>query len=105
MSQVGLLQELSDGRGGIITLLVSDDDLSLGQRMRLHLAAAMIQPPDVLLLDEIYSHLDATSATLVDEVLLALSSSTSIILAGHQHGKLAERDHEVISLDTPNKSH
>lgn len=105
LSQVGLLQELSDGRDGLSTLLVGDDDLSLGQRMRLHLAAAIIQPPDVLLLDEIYSHLDATSARLVDEVLLELSSSTSIILAGHQHGKLVERDHVIISLDKPNKSH
>ncbi len=58
-------------------------DLSGGQQQRLCIARALILQPEVLLLDEPTSALDHTAAGAIEQVLLELKQSCTILLVSH----------------------
>jgi phosphate transport system ATP-binding protein len=58
-------------------------DLSGGQQQRLCIARAMILRPEVLLLDEPTSALDHTAAKAIEQLLLELKQSCTILLVSH----------------------
>jgi phosphate transport system ATP-binding protein len=58
-------------------------DLSGGQQQRLCLARALILQPEVLLLDEPTSALDHTAAKVIEQLLLELKQSCTILLVSH----------------------
>ncbi|MBX3536502.1 MAG: thiol reductant ABC exporter subunit CydD [Chelatococcus sp.] len=73
------------GEGGI--------GLSGGEALRLALARAAIDPNiDLILVDEPTAHLDAETAAMVTEGLLALAWGRTLIVATHDPGLMARMD-------------
>jgi phosphate transport system ATP-binding protein len=58
-------------------------DLSGGQQQRLCIARALILQPEVLLLDEPTSSLDHVAAKAIEQMLLELKQSCTILLVSH----------------------
>ena len=75
------------GQGGV--------DLSAGQKQRLGIARAVLRRPDVLVLDESTSSLDAaTEARVLDNVLLHLCDATVIAIT-HRPSVVARMDRAI----------
>jgi ABC-2 type transport system ATP-binding protein len=84
--------------------------LSLGQRLRCEIAAALLHAPPILLLDEPTIGLDVSAKAALRDHLIALSEEegTTILLTSHDTGdieKICERalviDHGLLLLDRP----
>jgi ABC-2 type transport system ATP-binding protein len=85
-------------------------ELSLGQRLRCEIAAALLHAPSLLLLDEPTIGLDVTAKAALREHLNTLSreDGTTVLLTSHDTGdieRICERviviDHGAIILDLP----
>ena len=94
--------------GGFIDRPVSQ--LSLGQRLRCEIAAALIHAPSILLLDEPTIGLDVTGKALLRDHLDAMSrdAGTTVLLTSHDTGdieRICERviviDHGSLLMDQP----
>jgi heme exporter protein A len=72
--------------------------LSRGMLQRLALSRALLHDPELLLLDEPFSALDATGADLLLEELARRAESHTIVLASHQPERLAGRPTSRLSL-------
>ncbi|MBX9386635.1 ATP-binding cassette domain-containing protein [Streptomonospora halotolerans] len=75
--------------------------LSLGQRMRGDLAAALLHAPQVLVLDEPTIGLDVVSKTAIREFLLRLNAErgTTILLTTHDLGDVQRLCRRVMVID------
>ncbi|MDA0564519.1 ATP-binding cassette domain-containing protein [Streptomonospora sp. S1-112] len=75
--------------------------LSLGQRMRGDLAAALLHAPEVLVLDEPTIGLDVVSKTAIREFLLRLNAErgTTILLTTHDLGDVQRLCRRVMVID------
>lgn len=78
LERVGLWHEVA-GR-----LRTKATELSVGQQQRLCLARALAYEPEILLLDEPFSGLDPISAQRVEDLILALSPTHTVVLATHE---------------------
>ena len=65
------------------------DSYSRGMVQRLALCRALLHDPELLLLDEPHTSLDATGATLLDEELAARSGRATLVVATHDPDRLA----------------
>jgi heme exporter protein A len=85
LDRAGLLRRMHDPAASF----------SRGMLQRLNLARLMLQRPDLLLLDEPSSGLDAASAALLrEELLLVRQRQAGVILVSHrkeQDGRIADR--------------
>lgn len=77
LKQVGLWDEVKD------RLDRSATSLSGGQQQRLCIARALALKPDVILLDEPTSALDPVSSAKIEELLLELKTSYTIVIVTH----------------------
>jgi ATP-binding cassette subfamily C protein len=67
--------------------------LSGGQRQRLALARALLRKPDVLLLDEPSSALDAESEAAIRSTLASLRHTVTIVVVSHRTTMVTDADH------------
>lgn len=72
--------------------------LSGGQRQRIAIARAMLCDPEILILDEATSSLDAETAAAVDKTLHALSKERTVISISH-HLKTVVKADNIFVLD------
>lgn len=76
--------------------------LSTGERLRLGLARACCDEPNVLMLDEPTGALDPQASALVEEMIrFLLISGRAIILVSHDHGQIARIAHKRLLLAPP----
>jgi ATP-binding cassette subfamily B protein len=92
LSKVGLRQEI-----GLQTLLEDDGGgLSVGQRQRLAIAAALLRNAKILLLDEITSALDRGSEGQVVAALEAIRPGRTVIVVAHRLSTVRHADQIVV---------
>lgn len=73
-------------------------DLSGGQQQRLCIARALILQPEVLLLDEPTSALDHTAAKAIEQLLLELKQTCTILLVSHYLDQVTRIADTIIEL-------
>jgi len=74
---VNLFEEVKD------RLNESANDLSGGQKQKLCFARALVLEPDILLLDEPTSSLDTKSKSIIEDLILRLGKSYTIVFVSH----------------------
>jgi phosphate transport system ATP-binding protein len=73
-------------------------DLSGGQQQRLCIARALANEPDILLLDEPASALDPISTAKIEETLLELAESITVVIVTHNLQQAARIAHDTAFL-------
>ena len=75
-------------------------ELSGGQRQRTALARVLAQQAPVLVLDEPYAGLDATTTTVIEDTLQeSAAAGTTVVVVDHDLGRLKERYDRLVALD------
>jgi phosphate transport system ATP-binding protein len=62
--------------------------LSGGQQQRLCIARALVLKPEVLLLDEPTSSLDATATEIIEQLIISLKESCTIVMVSHDDAQV-----------------
>lgn len=76
------------------------EKLSLGNQQRVQLAAAMVQSPELLVLDEPFSGLDPVGADVLAGVLRAqVAEGTGVVFSSHQLELIEQLCNEVTIID------
>jgi ATP-binding cassette subfamily B protein len=96
--QVAIHDHIAGLPRGYDTVLGEDTDLSGGQRQRLALARSLLREPDLLVLDETLSALDATTRGHVMDTLRAHATQRTVLLITHQLPLVRHAD-QILVLD------
>ncbi len=70
--------------------------LSGGQRQRLALARALVNKPDILILDEATNALDAESEAFIHETIASLQGKLTTIMVSHRLSSVKHVDHIIV---------
>ena len=91
------LKELSDGEQTLVSEL--GGSLSGGQRQRLSIARAIVKDPEILILDDSLSAVDAlTEANIIEQLQKTRRNKTNIIVA-HCFSAIASADKIIVLED------
>ncbi|HZP88677.1 MAG TPA: ABC transporter ATP-binding protein [Burkholderiales bacterium] len=93
----GFIEALADGYDAVVG--ERGCTLSGGQRQRICLARALIKAPDVLILDEPTSAVDAFTAAVIDQAVSAAQLGKTLIVIGHQFASLQRFDRVLELID------
>lgn len=88
------------GKFGITDCTKDINDLSGGERRRAGIAAALIQPSDILLIDEPTNHIDNETVQLLEEHLKKYRGA--IVMVTHDRYFLNSITHKIIEVDKGN---
>ncbi|GLY17110.1 ABC transporter ATP-binding protein [Kineosporia sp. NBRC 101677] len=88
--------EIKDLPNGYDTVLGADSELSGGQRQRVCLARAFLRAPDVLVLDEALSAVDARTRSGLVQTLRSEAQERAVLLIAHQMHLVREADLIVV---------
>jgi phosphate transport system ATP-binding protein len=91
--QANLWDEVKD------RLEISGEELSGGQQQRLCIARTLAMRPEVILLDEPTSNLDATATAAIEALLLKLKASYTIVLVTHDTAQAERVGDSVVGMD------
>lgn len=98
LDSVGLLDFFdSKDRGLDYELGEGGSNLSGGQRQRLALAREIFRMPQILILDEVSSGLDAASEAEIKEALIQIKNNITLVVISHRDELLSVAD-EIIDL-------
>jgi phosphate transport system ATP-binding protein len=78
---------------------ISGDELSGGQQQRLCIARTLAMRPEVILLDEPTSSLDATATAAIEALLLKLKASYTIVLVTHDTAQAKRMGDRVVRME------
>lgn len=73
-------------------------NLSGGQQQRLCIARALILEPEILLLDEPTSSLDQTASGIIEELILSLKKSCTLIMVSHDQKQVERIADRILEL-------
>lgn len=95
--QANALSFIEDMEDGLDTILGEDGTrVSGGQRQRIAIARAILQDPDILILDEATSDLDSISEKLVQSSLEKLMQGRTVIAIAHRLSTIQNADWVVV---------
>lgn len=98
LSEVGLLDELLRQADGLnLRLKIGGAPLSGNQRTRLLLARALVQRPQLLLIDELFDGLDEASLKKLSAIILGKSCSWTVVLTTRDR-EVTQKCDQVIEL-------
>ncbi|MEI6093772.1 MAG: ATP-binding cassette domain-containing protein, partial [bacterium] len=119
---MGLIDTLSHGiyhskknkekvSGALEKLNISDlalkkfGDLSGGQRQRVLIARAIINDPEILILDEPTANIDKLAQETVQDLLRTLNKTVTILMVSHQFDFITSDVNRVICIDKTLHTH
>ncbi|MFD8827040.1 ABC transporter ATP-binding protein [Streptomyces sp. NPDC059605] len=93
----GLTEVVAELPDGLDTLLGDQGTgLSGGQRQRLCVARALLQKPDVMLLDEATAHLDSDAEAALRDSLRGIAGRCAVVAIAHRISTVAQADRIVV---------
>ncbi|TXS73979.1 ABC transporter ATP-binding protein [Streptomyces sp. sk2.1] len=93
----GLTEVVAELPDGLDTFLGDQGTgLSGGQRQRLCVARALLQKPDVMLLDEATAHLDSDAEAALRDSLRGIAGRCAVVAIAHRISTVAEADRIVV---------
>ena len=99
LNEVGMGELLNELENGLDTQVgESGSSLSGGQRQRICIARMLLNPPEIVLLDEVTSNLDACAEQNTDNALHTLLKDRTVIMVTHKINTVHDAD-KIIVLD------
>lgn len=99
----GLLSQVVDVHGWDAFIGRGGTGLSVGQRQRVALTAALVLPKPLVILDEPTSHLDGASETMIIDFIQRLNAAGSTVLVAAHRDTLLAAAHHVIEVQAKSR--
>jgi ABC-type bacteriocin/lantibiotic exporter with double-glycine peptidase domain len=94
------LEEFLISNEGVHTMIGEQGNkISGGQRQRLGLARALLTKPNLLILDEATSSLDAETEQQISEFLLSMKGNMTMVVVAHRLSTIMKADRIVYVAD------
>ncbi|WP_162872813.1 ABC transporter ATP-binding protein [Austwickia chelonae] len=92
------LEDLTRSPGSLLDLAIGESgaNLSGGQRQRVALARGLLRAPDILLLDEVTSQVDALNEESILRTVDELARSRSVVLVAHRLSTVRRADQVIV---------